>query len=138
MNPTRSKSALDDFKTPSFTKNQICSRYTHILERNVSMAVWSVVVAEYGEHPFERDTRCMGGHQNDRLLPVWVWIIRVGLAHDDVYLAARIPGTARPPFLNIIMTPSAPGEPFFWCKPTMGSKTYRSVKHPFIPFPPHR
>ena len=92
MNPTRSKSALHDFKASSFTKNQIRSRYTHVLKCDMSMSVRSVIVAEYGEHPFERDTRCMGGHQDDRLLPVWIRIVRIGLSHDDVYLTAGIAG----------------------------------------------
>lgn len=94
MNPTRPKSALDDFKTPTFTKNQVRGRHTHVIKCNVSMAVRSVVIPEYREHPLECDTLCMGGYQDDRLLSVRIWMVRVGLAHDDVNLATRITGTA--------------------------------------------
>lgn len=94
MNPTRSKSALDDFKAPTFTKNQVCGRHAHVLKRNVSVAVRSVVIPEYREHPLERDTLCMGGYQDDRLLSIRIWMVRVRLAHDDVDLATRITGTA--------------------------------------------
>jgi hypothetical protein len=42
----------------------------------------------------------VGGHEDDGLLLVLVWVGWVGLCHHDVDLAAWVTGTGGPPFLE--------------------------------------
>ena len=60
-----------------------------------------VVVAEHAKHTNETHARRVDGNQDHRLLPVPVGICRVGLAHEDEDLAARIGTAGRPPFAAV-------------------------------------
>lgn len=66
------------------------------------MAVRGVIVAIYGQHPVHGDAGKTGGHEDDRLLAVGVWVGRVGLAHDQVDCATGVTSAGGPPFLSAI------------------------------------
>jgi len=52
-------------------------------------------------NPNDADARQPGGHQDHRLLLVARGIVGIGLAHQDVELAARVAGAARPPLAAV-------------------------------------
>ena len=64
------------------------------------MAVRRVVVAEDGEHFLDRDALAVERHQDLRLLLV-LRSLRVGLAHQDCDLAARVADARGPPFAPV-------------------------------------
>ena len=64
------------------------------------MAVRRVVVAEHRQHPLDDDAGGVHRHQDLRLLLV-ARVARVGLAHQDRDLAARIAGAGREPLAAV-------------------------------------
>ena len=64
------------------------------------MAVRRVVIAEHGQRPQHRDTRRVARHQDHRLL-LMPRRVRVGLAHHDKNLAARVHRARGPPFAGV-------------------------------------
>lgn len=100
MDPAGSKTTLDDLKAAALSKNHVLCRHTDIVEGDVAVAVWGVIVAENTQHAVDGDTGGVVGDQNDGLLLVDILVAGVGLAHNDVDLAARVASTGGPPFLS--------------------------------------
>ncbi len=59
-----------------------------------------VVVAEHRQWAQDLETGRIHGHQNHRVLLV-TWRIRVGQAHEDHHLAARVAGARSPPLAAV-------------------------------------
>lgn len=94
------KSTLDDLETTSFTKYHVGGWDTDIVKGDVGMAMRSIVEAVDMEHTVDSKAGCISRDQDNGLLLVRIWVIWVGLSHDDVNLASRVTRTGRPPFLN--------------------------------------
>jgi hypothetical protein len=84
-------------KPRPFAEQHVGGRDAHILELDLHMAVRRIVIAVDGERALDRDAGRVERDQHHRLLLV-LSRARVGLAHHDRDLAARIACAARPPF----------------------------------------
>jgi hypothetical protein len=71
-----------------------------VLELDLGVAVRSVVITEHAEHAHDVDARRLARHEDHRLLQV-ARRLRVGLAHEDEDLAARVARTGRPPLAPV-------------------------------------
>jgi hypothetical protein len=101
VDTTGSKTALDNLKAASFAEDEVGDGDAHIFETDVTVSVGGVVVAKDVHHAVDCDAWCAGGDDDDGLLAVGVWVLRVGFAHDEVELAARVACSRGPPFLPI-------------------------------------
>ena len=90
---------MDDLEATSGTKDHVLCWYSNVVELQVAVTVRCIIVSEDGQHAFNSDAGSGGWNEDDGLLEVWVLILGVGLAHDDVDLAAWVAGAAGPPFL---------------------------------------
>ena len=101
MDAPRPEPALRDFEPPALAEDQVFSRHAHVLQdhlgngraarrRNRKRAAWRTIV----------DARRVERHEDLGLLLVRLGR-RVGLAHDDRDLAARIADARRPPFATV-------------------------------------
>ena len=95
------ETALDDFESAALSEHHGRGGNTNVLERDVSVTVWCVVVAVDAEHAINGDACSSGGHENDGLLAVFVGVVGRRLAHDDVDLAATVTCAGRPPFVAV-------------------------------------
>ena len=59
-----------------------------------------MVIAEHRQMPHDRDARSVARHQDHRLL-LMLGRVRIGLAHEDHDLAARVAGAGSPPFTAV-------------------------------------
>ena len=96
----RPEAALRDFEAAAFAEQDAARRHAHVVEADFHVTVRRVVVAEHRQRPQHLDAGRIGRHQDHRLLRV-ARRLRVGLAHEDVDLAARIAGTADPPLAAV-------------------------------------
>ena len=94
------ETALDDLETAAGAEDDLGDWDAHVLEGDVRVSVGGVIVTVHGEHAVDGDTLGGGGDEDHGLLAVLVLVCGVGLGHDNVYGAARIAGTRRPPFLS--------------------------------------
>ena len=94
------KATLGDLETAALAQQDIRGRYPHVLELDLGVAVRRVVIAEHRQGPEYFDARGVHGHQDHRLLAVLVGR-RIGLAHEDEDLAARIGGARSPPLAAV-------------------------------------
>ena len=92
MNASRAEATLGDFKTASFAQQQVTGGYPYIGQAHFHVAMRCIVVTKHAEGANHRDTGCVGGYQNHRLLFVAA-SVGVGFAHNDVDRAARIAST---------------------------------------------
>ena len=90
------------------------------------MTVGGIVVAKNRQHAVDGDSRGIGGNEHDRLLPVFVWVIGVILAHDDINCAAWVAGTTAPPFLVTKKSELVLHKYMYEWRP------YRTVQHPLV------
>src|SRR3546814_2638584 len=109
MNAARPQTTLRDLEATPFAKQQIFYRHPHIGERHFCVTMRGMIIAIDGEEPLDLDARRIEVDQDHGLLPVNL-CLRVGFAHQDRELAARIAGPRRPPFasVNDIMLAVAP------------------------------
>lgn len=96
-----SKTTLDDLETTAFAEDEVVNGYANILERDVTMAVRSVIIPKNTEGTVDGDTGGIGRNEHDRLLLVRVLVCGIGLSHGDVDLAARVGSAGRPPLGTI-------------------------------------
>lgn len=99
VDASRTESSLNDLEAAAFTKHKAAGWNPDVVEADVAMSVGSIIVAVHVQHPVNGDPLGACRYQHNRLLTVDVLVLRVRLAHDDVYLAPRITRTAGPPFL---------------------------------------
>ena len=71
-----------------------------VLQQHLGVAVRRVVEAEHRQHLLDLDARGVERHQDLRLL-LMARRLRIGLAHHDRDLAARIADAGRPPFAAV-------------------------------------
>ena len=97
------KTSLDDFKAAAFAEDHVRGGDTHVIEGDVAVTVGGIVVTEHGEHAVDGDAGGVVGDEDDGLLLVFVGVLCVGLAEDDVDLAAGVAGAGGPPFLGFLL-----------------------------------
>lgn len=68
MDSTRSKSPLDNFESSTFSQDHAGCRDPDILERDLGMTMWSVVIAIDRKHALNGDTRGSGWNEEHRVL----------------------------------------------------------------------
>ena len=83
------KASLCDLEAAAFAEKEIAGWYADILERDFSVSVRCVVIAEHRQHAQHFDARRIERNEDLRLLFV-PGPAGVGLPHHDRDLAARI------------------------------------------------
>ncbi|ACG79582.1 regulatory protein, TetR [Phenylobacterium zucineum HLK1] len=97
----RPEPGLADLEPAPLAQDQaLLDRHAHVLEHDLGVAVRGVVVAEHRQHPDHLDAGRVHRDQHLALLLVQGGV-RVGLAHDDGHLAARVAHAARPPLAAV-------------------------------------
>ena len=94
------KPSLRDFEPAPFAEQHVRMRHRDLVERDFHMAVRRIVIPEYRQVTDDLHPVGVERHENHRLLLV-LFRSRIGLAHDDGDRAARIAGSARPPFAAV-------------------------------------
>src|SRR5207249_7002206 len=97
VDAARTQAPLGDLEAAALAQQDVRGRYADVLEDHFAVAVGRVVVTEYGQHAEHLDARRVAGHQDYRLLLVAIRVLRVGLAHEDENLAARVADARAPP-----------------------------------------
>lgn len=101
VNATWSQTTLDNLKASSLAENHCAHRNSHVGKGQVSVAMGCVIVSVDLEHALDFDARRVDRHQQHRLLLIRILVVLIRLSHDNVDLATRITGSARPPLLPI-------------------------------------
>ena len=100
MDAARTEAALRDLEAAAFAEQHVVGRHAHIVQDDFRVAMRRVVETENGEHAHDLDALGVDRHEDLRLLLVALGG-RVGLAHHDRDLAARIADARRPPFAAV-------------------------------------
>lgn len=100
MNAAWSKAALDDLEASTFAENKIRCWDSHIGERNLSMAMWSIIISIDGQHALDLHTWRAVRNKDNGLLLVGVRVAWIRLAEHNVDLASRVTCARGPPFLR--------------------------------------
>lgn len=119
--------SLHHLESTALSENDVLGWDTHVFEYQVGVAMGSVVVAVYTEHPLDGDACGIGRDNNDRLLLILVRVIRIGFAQDNVDLASGVSSTGYPPFLYML------SDKFN----TKVGIHYLSIQHIRVPIPLH-
>ena len=101
MDAARAKPPLGDLEASAFTQQDVGGGHAHVLEQHLAMAVRCIVIAEHRQHPLHGHALGIARHQDHGLLLVAVRVVRVGLAHQDQHLAARIADAGGPPLATV-------------------------------------
>lgn len=84
MDPSRSHSPLHHLEASTLPENNVLGGNADVIEDQVCMAVWRIIVPIDGKHALDFDTWCIRWHENDRLLLILVRVVRVCLSEDDI------------------------------------------------------
>ncbi|MNP18269.1 hypothetical protein D3C76_1107440 [compost metagenome] len=96
----RPQAPLGDFETTALAENHVLIRHSYVLEQDFGMAMRRIVITKHRQRANDFHPRRIGGHQHHRMLLV-AWPFRVGQAHEDHHLAARVAGAGGPPLAAI-------------------------------------
>lgn len=91
------ETALDDLETAAFAEDHCGKRNPDVLELDLAVSVGRVIVAEDTEGALDSDAWRVVRDEDNGLLLVGAGVVGIGLAHDDVDLAARVWSTRGPP-----------------------------------------
>jgi hypothetical protein len=100
MDSSWSKTTLRDLETPAFAKQHVGCRHSNVLEKNLAVSVWRIVIAKDRQHSPD----CYSGQIHRYEYHGLLFVNRrrrVGLSHEDGNLASRIARTGRPPFQSV-------------------------------------
>ena len=86
MDAAGPEAALRDLEAAPFAEQHVGRRHAHVLEQHFGGAVGHAVEAEHRQRAQDLDARRVHRHEDHRLLPVAVRIVRIGLAHEDEIL----------------------------------------------------
>ena len=100
MDASGSEASLRDLKAAPLAQQNILHRHARVDEIDLRVAVRRMIVAEHGQLPQPLHSRGAHGHENHRLLAV-VRGARIGLAHEDQDLAARVARAGSPPLAAV-------------------------------------
>ena len=100
MDAAGAEPALRDLEAAPLAQQDVLDRHAHVLELDLGVAVRRVVIAEHGQRPQDLHARRVARHQDHRLLLV-ARRVRIGLAHQDEDLAARVHRARGPPFAAV-------------------------------------
>ena len=89
MDAAGAQAELGDLESPALAQQHVRCRHPGVLEGDVHVAVWGVVVAEDLHRMVDGDTGGVDGHEDLRLAAVRR-TIGAGLQHRDHDLAARV------------------------------------------------
>ncbi|MCY1425178.1 hypothetical protein D9M71_409610 [compost metagenome] len=100
VDAARAEAALGDLEATALAQQHVLVGHAHVLEQHFSVAMGGVVVTEYRQRAEDLHAGSVSGHQDHRVLLV-ARCVRVGQAHEDHHLAARVAGTGGPPFAAV-------------------------------------
>ena len=101
MDAARPEAALRDLEAAAFAEDHVLDRHLHVLELDFAVTVRRVVIAEHRQHAHDRRRRAHRARRGSATAALWRSPSRIGLAHDDHDLAARIADARRPPFAAV-------------------------------------
>ena len=88
-------------KPRPFAEQHVRRGHADVFEKDFGRPIRHAVESEHRDRPQHLHARRIHRHQDHRLLPVAIWIIRIGLAHEDADLAARVGGVRRVPLAAV-------------------------------------
>ncbi len=91
---------LGDLEAAALAQDHVVVGHPHVFKQHFSVAMGSIVVAEYRQRPDNLHPGGIGGHQHHRVLLV-ARAFGVGQAHEDHHLATRVAGTGSPPLAAV-------------------------------------
>mmetsp|Transcript_8075 Transcript_8075/g.10014 ORF Transcript_8075/g.10014 Transcript_8075/m.10014 type:complete len:340 (+) Transcript_8075:176-1195(+) len=100
VNSSRSKTSLCDFKSPSFTQENILFWYNDVCECYFHVSMRCIIKSKNIAWPYNRNSFSVHWDQNHTLLPVSL-SIRVGFAHEYTDSASRVTSSTNIPFSTI-------------------------------------
>lgn len=74
MDSTRTQPSLYNLKASPLPEHNVGCRNADVVERDVTVAVGSIIVTENGEHTVYGDTRSSRRYENDGLLTISIRI----------------------------------------------------------------
>jgi len=103
MYPTRAHSSLHDFETSALSEDQARRWNANIFKYQMRMAMRRIIIAKHVHHALDCNAGTTCRDKNHGLLFVWIWVVGICLAQDDVQLAGWITCAANPPFLSMLV-----------------------------------
>ena len=100
VNATRAEAALGNLEATSLAEQHVVVRHPHVVEQHLGVAMGGVVVTEHRQRAQHLDPGGIHRHQDHRVLLV-ARRLRVGQAHEDHHLAARVAGAGGPPLAAV-------------------------------------
>ena len=100
MDPAGPEAALCDLEAAALAEQEVAGRHAHVLKQNIGVAVRRIVKSEHRQHAQYLHAGRIERNENLRLL-LMPSAVRVGLAHDNGDLAARVTDAGRPPFAPV-------------------------------------
>ena len=88
---------MNDFKTSAPTENDAIERNADIVVNDFAVTFWSVIITEHRHRANDFDTRSICGYENNTLLIVMAFVVRVALAHHEMDLCSWVSCAADPP-----------------------------------------
>ncbi|MOA47992.1 hypothetical protein D3C78_1706730 [compost metagenome] len=92
VDATRAEATLGDLEAATLAEEDVLVGNPDVLEQHFGVTVRGIVVTEHRQRTDDLHTGRIGRHQDHRVLLV-TRAVRVGQAHEDHDLAARIAGT---------------------------------------------
>ena len=74
------KTTLNNLESPSLAENHVGGWYTDVVEGNVTVAMWGVVITEHRQHAVDSDARSVMRNKNNGLLLVLILVVWVRFA----------------------------------------------------------
>lgn len=100
VDAARAEAPLGDLETAALAEDDVLVGHPHVLEQHFGMAMRRVVVAEHRQRTEDLHPGGVDRYQDHRVLLV-ARRVRVGQAHEDQDLAARIAGAGSPPLAPV-------------------------------------
>jgi hypothetical protein len=91
------KSALNNFESTTPAEHEVGQRYADVVVDYFTVSFRRIVITKDFHWPNDLHSRCIRRNNDHALLLVLVLVVGVTLAHNQVYLAARVARSTDPP-----------------------------------------
>ena len=91
------KTTLNNFKASAPSKHNVIKRNADVVVDDFAMTFRGVIVTKYGHRSNDLDTRSIRGYENNTLLFIMIFIVRVTFAHHEMDFCSWISCAADPP-----------------------------------------
>jgi hypothetical protein len=88
---------LNNFKTSAPPENDVIERNADLVVNDFAVTFWGVIITEYRHRANDFDTRSIRRYENNTLLIVNAFVVRVALAHNEMDLCSWVSCATDPP-----------------------------------------